>query len=296
MLKFFIFTFFALMIAVLPLNAKPFKLAFIDRSENENGKNLSANLQKELKIFEKLRLTDRDLNETAAKALEIENFLNLSREDARNFGAAVGADFILIAKSDVLQRSALRREKYFEAFICYFLFETRGGNVLSFNLEKSEKDSAKDATENLQAQTAQFAEKIFQRIENQEPLQIIAQRERRERFTEIDDRSEGVRIPLPFRRARPVYTTSAALYGVETTVDALVLIDEKGIVQSVEIERSGGFGLDESVTETVKKMIFRPALRDGKPFPARFVLRYNFKRLEAENSAETNLSANIESD
>ena len=42
--------------------------------------------------------------------------------------------------------------------------------------------------------------------------------------------------------------------------------------------RCAGFGPDESVTQAVRAMNFRPATRDGEPVASRVLLRYNFRK------------------
>jgi hypothetical protein len=49
-----------------------------------------------------------------------------------------------------------------------------------------------------------------------------------------------------------------------------------------QIVRWAGYGLDEAVTETVRRMNWRPATRGGKALPIRVLLRYNFKKIEKE--------------
>ncbi|MEJ7711104.1 MAG: TonB family protein [Pyrinomonadaceae bacterium] len=60
-------------------------------------------------------------------------------------------------------------------------------------------------------------------------------------------------------------------------IDVLVEIDAKGEVKRVDVARWGGFGLDEEVIETVKRMHFRPAMRNNIPVAVRSLLRYNFR-------------------
>ena len=80
----------------------------------------------------------------------------------------------------------------------------------------------------------------------------------------------------------PPYTALANLYRVTATVDIEVDFDESGVVSHTEIVRWAGFGLDEAVAETVRKMNWRPALKNGKAIPIRVLLRYNFKKIEKE--------------
>jgi TonB family protein len=92
--------------------------------------------------------------------------------------------------------------------------------------------------------------------------------------------AKDFRAPIPYRRIKPEYTTEAALYGVTATVEILVDTDANGAITRTEIVRWAGYGLDESVEKTVREMIWRPAMRNGKSVPMRFLLRYNFKKIE----------------
>src|SRR5205085_947307 len=94
--------------------------------------------------------------------------------------------------------------------------------------------------------------------------------------------ARNFRAPIPYRRIKPSYTTDAFLYGIEATVEILVDLDARGSILRTEIVRWAGFGLDESVERTVRAMIWRPAERSGKPLPMRFLLRYNFRKVEKE--------------
>ena len=108
-------------------------------------------------------------------------------------------------------------------------------------------------------------------IENSTPvIEVMAE--------ENSEAQNGTRPPRPFRRVKPEYTKAAALTEVEAIVDALVDIDEKGEVGRIEIARWAGYGLDQSVIDTVKQLHFFPAMRNGVAIPMRVLLRYNFRK------------------
>src|SRR5438093_6175814 len=94
-----------------------------------------------------------------------------------------------------------------------------------------------------------------------------------------------LRTPRPYRRLKPPYPAIAAAAEVEAIVDVLVDVDAHGEVGHVEISRWAGYGLDQSVIETVKQMHFFPAMRDGVVIPMRVLLRYNFQRKTPKNKA-----------
>ena len=87
-------------------------------------------------------------------------------------------------------------------------------------------------------------------------------------------------MPVARTAPRPEqnFPESAARAEVEATVDVLVDIDARGEVGRLEIARWAGYGLDESVIDTVKQMHFFPAMRDGVALPMRVLLRYNFRK------------------
>ena len=117
-----------------------------------------------------------------------------------------------------------------------------------------------------------MAEKPSRRIEEMPP--------------ENSPEAKNFRSPVPYKRIKPEYTGVAYLYGIAATVDILLDLDEKGNILRTEIVRWAGYGLDEAVTDAVRKMNWRPAERAGKPLPLRVLLRYNFKKVEKERSNE----------
>jgi TonB family protein len=61
-------------------------------------------------------------------------------------------------------------------------------------------------------------------------------------------------------------------------VDVLVDLDAEGEVSHVDLARWAGFGLDEATIDTVRRLHFFPAMRNGTSIPIRVLLRYNFRR------------------
>ena len=109
------------------------------------------------------------------------------------------------------------------------------------------------------------------------------------------DADKEVRAPRAFRRLKPPYPETAARAEAEATVDALVDIDARGEVGRVEIVRWAGYGLDQSVVDTVKQMHFFPAMRNSVAIPMRVLLRYNFRKPKIENSTQQKPSFERES-
>src|SRR5690606_29886969 len=91
--------------------------------------------------------------------------------------------------------------------------------------------------------------------------------------------AKNFRAPVPYKRIRAEYTRQASMYNIEATVDLMVDIDADGNILRTDVVRWAGLGLEESVIETVKRMNWRPAERNGKTLPMRVLLRYNFKNI-----------------
>ena len=89
---------------------------------------------------------------------------------------------------------------------------------------------------------------------------------------------DGVRAATSFSPAQTGLSRRGSTRSVEAAVDVLVDIDAKGKVGQIEIARWAGYGLDESVINTVKQLDFFPAMRDGVAIPMRVLLRYNFRK------------------
>jgi TonB family protein len=92
------------------------------------------------------------------------------------------------------------------------------------------------------------------------------------------DSPKDTREPRPYRRLKPPYPESAAIAEVAAVVDVLVDVDSRGEVGKIQIARWAGYGLDQSVIDTVKQMHFFPAMQNEKAVAMRVLLRYNFRK------------------
>lgn len=234
-----------------------------------------------------LALVDRDLAGTAARGVGYADSLNLTIQEARDLGAAIGCDYYLIGDAQTVRRSPSTGPIYLESYASIFLISTRTGKLISWERptfaaptpEAAEKlllsQLANDDTRRryvFALRRAQDDERSQRQIDFERDTPVIA-----EAPAEPGEQS-GLRLPRPYRRLRPVYPDTAARADAEGTVDVLVDLDKDGEVTSVEIARWAGFGLDEATVNTVRQLHFFPALRDGLPIPMRILLRYNFRK------------------
>ncbi len=236
---------------------------------------------------------DSDLAQSAAVGAGFDGSLNLSVEAARDIGAAIGADVYFIGDAQTVQRSPSTGVAYFESFASIFLVSARTGQLIFWErpIERrntpaeSEKAllqtlTSTDTRDRYQVaiRRALEAESVERTVAVESPPPVILGMS-----DNIIDSPKDTREPRPFRRIKPPYPQSAAIAEVEAVVDVLLEVDARGEVGRVQIARWAGYGLDQSVIDTVKQMHFFPAMQNDKPVPMRVLLRYNFRKPPPEN-------------
>jgi TonB family protein len=236
----------------------------------------------------KLSTLDRDMARAAARGAGYAGSLNMTLAEARALGSSIGCDFYVTGDAQTIRRSSSARPVYFESYASVFIVSSRTGRLVFWERPSAEADTSASAEASLLALLdARAGERYASALSN------AFEREERERFNPSDEeqgavmdlsKDEGadsvkdLREPAPYRRLRPAYTDAAYRAEAEATVDASVEIDSGGEVREVSIVRWAGFGLDEEVASTVRRMHFRPAEREGEPVAVRVLLRYNFRR------------------
>ncbi len=236
-----------------------------------------------------LEVLDPDLARAAAQGAGYTPSLNMAVSEARTFGSAIGSDFFVLIDAQTLRRSPSSNQIYFDSYASIFLVSSRTGRLWKFQWIK------------IHAPTPAQAEKQFLQgmSDNKHPeplIEVIRRAQEEERtlralavgrevpMIEVapDDSetatAEGIQLPRPYRRLQPPYPVTAAAAEVEAVVDVIVDIDKNGEVGYKEIARWAGFDLDEATLETVKKLHFFPAMRNGTAIPLRVLLRYNFRK------------------
>ena len=280
-----------LLAAAALAQSRPTRLAVLDFGKDPTGLRAAAVIRETLHSKEEPReftVIDRDQTSAAAIGAGFEGSLNLTIQQARDIGAAIGCDFYVIGEAQTLRRSPSTKPIYYESYATVFLVSARTGRLVLWERPTVQRDAPEESEKALLA--------ILSSDETRQHYFVTTRRaqedERAERVTAVgggaqiievmsDDESETngrVRGPRPYRRMKPPYPEAAARAEVEATVDVLVDIDARGEVGRVEIARWAGYGLDQSVIDTVKQMHFFPAQRDGVAIPMRVLLRYNFRK------------------
>jgi TonB family protein len=94
-------------------------------------------------------------------------------------------------------------------------------------------------------------------IENNKPLQV--------------DSRPGI-----LYKPQPVYTDEARKNQIQGIVTLRIVVDETGVAKNIRVIRGLPDGLSEQAIEVVRKMKFRPAMKDGKPVSFPLLLEINF--------------------
>jgi TonB family protein len=232
---------------------------------------------------------DSDLAMAAARGAGFEGSLNLTTQEARDIGAAIGCEFFFLGDAQTLRRVPSDGNAYFESFASVFLVSSRTGRLIFWDRPLERGDTAEAAEkallQSLSAPDTRYRHQVLiRRAVEDERLQKEMAVGKPDSVIEImsDDDNAGankdLRAPRPLRRLKPPYPQAAARAEIEAVVDVLVDLDARGEVGTVEITRWAGYDLDQSVIDTVRQMHFFPAMREGVAIPTRVLLRYNFRK------------------
>jgi TonB family protein len=282
-----------LLINVSPVQAQTsgrrLTIAVLDFGETAFAREAVEKFLSNLKLENSVEIFDRDQARAAARGAGYAGSLNLSLNEARNLGAVLGSDLFVLGDAQTLRRSPSAGPVYFEAYASIFLVSARTGRLVSW-----ERPNFRAATA-LAAEHSLLNELSGEALRNRliRALRRAEEVERAERAVMIDSEipiveaapdddkvaeAEGLRLPKPYRRFLPPYPESAAAAEAEAVVDVLVDLDSRGEVTRAEVVRWAGFGLDQATLETVHKLHFFPAMREGVAVPIRVLLRYNFRK------------------
>jgi TonB family protein len=273
-------------------NPRPLRIAVLDFGKTDTGRlfadHLAAVFGARTPAGAEIQIIDRDQARAASVGAGHQGSVNMALEEARDLASAMGCDFFFAGDAQTLRRSPSDGPPYFESFATIYLVSGRTGKLISWERLSVRQPNFKDAETALLAELRKS--EILERY--QQALRLAQTEEAAARISAVenaapvievmsDDQTDGngdVRAPRPYRRLKPPYPETAARAEVEAIVDVLVDIDARGEVTHAEIARWAGYGLDQSVLETVKQMHFFPAIRGGVAIPMRVLLRYNFRK------------------
>jgi TonB family protein len=268
---------------------RPVILAILDFGESPISRLASEKLTANLKQSNALTVLDRDQVQAAARGAGYAGSINLSLGEARDLGAALGCDFFIVGDAQTVRRSPSNGAVYFESYASLFLVSARTGRLVTWerpNFEAATSSAAElallaklsrdDTSQGFLAalRRAQESERGERELRLDQQVPIVEAAPDDDKLAE----AEGLRLPRPYRRLMPAYPETAAKAEAEAIVDVLVDLDAGGEVTRVEVARWAGFGLDQATVDTVRRLHFFPAMRDGVAIPIRVLLRYNFRK------------------
>lgn len=279
------------LLLIYNVDARPARIALLTPEKTSQAQIFSRTLAASLPS--ELRVLDSSLSETAFSSFEYTNPFNLQLVEAQNAGRAIGCDYFILIRSETLRRDSPDDARRFESYAAIFTVSSRSGRLIFWSLVKGEDGRAAGAEEKLLNSVDDLALNISNRIEATSNLESSTETPAEFEDLPAEDSQAAVnfRPPLPYRRISPKYTEMADLYAIEATVDIRLDVDETGKIVAAEISRWAGYGLDESVSEAVLEMNWRPADRNGKSLPVRVLLRYNFKDIRNPGPQTSSLQA-----
>jgi hypothetical protein len=255
-------------------------VAILAPDKLESSKSFAEKLQGAL--AKKIRILDNAMSEAAFNSAKAANPFNLTTEGSKALGAAIGCDHFILVKSATLRRSSSKRPEYYESHAAIFGVSARTGRLIYWRLLRFEESKPEAAQNILNDAVGQLAADIENKLRLAANVELAEPPipEMEEPPDEGSPEAKNFRAPVPYRRIKPEYTPDGFLNDIEATVEIVVDLNKDGTILRTEIVRWAGYGLDESVEKVVRSMNWRPAERSGKPLPMRFLLRYNFKKIE----------------
>lgn len=240
-------------------------------------------------------ITDQSQLQAALAGIKYDGSINMSKDEARRLGAAIGCDFFIVGKAEVFTRSERENEEHEEAFAGIMIVDSRSGALAVFDFI-NERASTKAAAlagviKSLNARVTSYIERMNEfRIKRdaapKQTLSPLARGADASDFEKVEDIPDaetaagaGFKAPEFLNRVKPEYTDEANRANITATVEGAAVFRSNGEVGEIEITRWAGFGLDEAAERAMRQLKFKPATRDGRPVSVRASVRYNFRRV-----------------
>ena len=256
-----------------------------------DGDRFSHALAEKFAAAECVTLLDKAQMQPALKAIGYDGSINLTVDDARRLGAAIGCDFFIIGKTDAAERSEQAKESHNESLIGVMLVDSRSGNLAFFDfiLEKARSgdEARRKAEQTLESHTATYSEKMLA-FRSAQQSSAAPTKETSEAILDIESASD-VTPPEFLNRVKPEYTEAAERADINATVEAKAIFRANGEVGAIAITRWAGFGLDEATIHAIRQLRFKPARRGTETISIRATVRYNFRRV-TENEGKPKIT------
>jgi len=239
----------------------------------------------------RVALIDPSIVQSALLGIGYDGSINMSKDEARKLGAAIGCDFFIVSKAEALTRSEHENESHEEAYAAVMIVDGRTGALTAFDFISNKAPTRESALQTLMktldARAAGHVDRMIQvRAQARTPQSRDSASAGSTSGDLVEDapgegssRSAGFKAPEFINRVKPEYATEAEMADITATVEAMVVFRSNGEVGGIEITRWAGFGLDESSERAIRQLKFKPATRDGNAINVRAMIRYNFRRI-----------------
>jgi TonB family protein len=268
---------------------------FASDSNGAEARAIESSFKDALARDARVSITEPSQLRSALAGIKYGGSINMSKDEARRLGAAIGCDFFIVGKAEVFTRSEREREEHEEAFVGVMIVESRSGALAVFdfvNARASTRVAALDVLiRSLNAKVAVYAQRMNESRMRREavPAQTAPPRasdvnasalETVEDMTDVESAvGAGFKAPEFLNHVKPEYTDEAGRANITATVEALAVFRANGEIGEIEITRWAGFGLDEAAERAIRQLKFRPATRNSRPVSVRASVRYNFRRI-----------------
>ena len=251
---------------------------------------LEKTLAAELGKSEYLAIVEDSIMKSAVSGIGYDGSINMSKDEARRLGSAIGCDFFIIGKAEVLTRSEAANQSHQEALAAVMIVDGRAGALALFDQVTAKAGSSAEAwtliSQALAERAPGYVERIRQFHTARQVLRSSAENRSTLQAERIEDlpaegssQSAGFKPPEFSNRVKPEYTAEAERADISATVEANVILRANGETGEIEIVRWAGFGLDEAAAGAIRQLKFKPATREGQPVSVRALIRYNFRRV-----------------
>jgi TonB family protein len=282
----------------MAMRQSPLRVALLGFSGPSTGERASdeqpfAALQAALALSAQITLIDSAQLKPAVVGVGYVGSINMTRDEARRLGAAIGCDFFITGKLDSFTRSDAKEESHEEALVGLMIVDARTGDLVAFDFinEKAATRAAalESVTKELAAHAAVYVERmIAHRAGRDAGRGSTNVAERIEDLPDADSAAVAGFTPPEFlNRVKPEYTSEAERADITATVEASAVFRADGTVGEIQITRWAGFGLDEVAARAIRQLKFKPATRDGHPISVRAAVRYNFRRITEPAQQQT---------
>lgn len=294
--------------AVTPVQ-RPLRVALIGLAPFGSAGNVAAARTTEMCLKDALArdarvaMAEPSQVQMAVAGIKYDGSINMSTDEARRLGSAIGCDFFIVGKAEVFTRSERKNEEHEEAFAGVMIVDSRSGVLAVFdflNERAPDKEAALSALiRSLGPRIPIYVERMNEfRAGRESPPRQGAGSGDLERIEDLSDVESapgaGFKAPEFLNRVKPEYTDEADRAGIAATVEASVVFRSSGEVGRIEIKRWAGFGLDDAAERAIRQLKFKPATRDGRAVSVRATVRYNFRRISDSSVKPSPLDTNPE--